>query len=311
MATVVDAKRARTIAKGLFTRACSNFYRNVNEKEIIEIVESRFLRVQKEYFNTQENHEQYMTLVGEDAYEENNKWVEEVDIEFDQIEKVKIEYVGRPEKSDVKDRTSLITSNQQRIFSLRMIEESIFNHQVEVCMRIIYEQAKATDPLIEIIKDAQSDLKRQLNICGEANQKYIMTIDNITDSEINWINLLYGKVCEIDLEVAKLSKDIERNVKRHSNHLRLEPIKRPTFDGNIRHYARFKKDFINQVLSEVNDDKNSPYVLKSCLYKTLLQIIRNVDDDLASMWARQDEKNGKASKFTDAVMNETKRFRPI
>ena len=229
--------------------------------------------MQKEYFNTQEEHEEYMTLVGEDAYEENNKWVEEVDIEFDQSEKVKIVYVGRPEKCDVKDRKSLITSNQQRIFSLRMIEESIFSHQVKVCMRIINEQAKATDPLIEIIKDAQSDSKRQLNICREANQKYIMTIVNITDSEINWINVLYGKVCEIDLEVAKLSKDIERKVKRHSNHLRLEPIKRPTFDGNIRHYARFKKDFINQVLPEVNDDKNSAYVLKSCLCKTPLEIV--------------------------------------
>ena len=98
MATVVDAKRARTITKGLFTRACSNFYRNVSGNEIIEIVESRFSRVEKEYFNTQEKHEEYMTLVGEEAYEENNKWIEEFDIGFDQVEKVKIDYNGRSEK---------------------------------------------------------------------------------------------------------------------------------------------------------------------------------------------------------------------
>ena len=138
-----------------------------------------------------------------------------------------------------------------------------------------------------------------------------MTIDNITDSETNWINSLREKVCEIDLEVAKLSKDIERKVKRHTNNLHLEPIKRPTFDGNIGDYARFKKDFINQVLPEVNDDKNSAYVLKSCLSKTPLEIVRNVDDDLASMWARLDEKYGKTSKFTDAVINKIKRFRSI
>ena len=51
----------------------------------------------------------------------------------------------------MKDRKFETTLNQQRILSLRKIEESVINHQVEVCMRIIIEQAKATEPLLEII----------------------------------------------------------------------------------------------------------------------------------------------------------------
>ena len=42
-----------------------------------------------------------------------------------------------------------------------------------------------------------------------------------------------------------------------------------------------------------------------------LSIIRNVDDDLAEMWKRLDEKYGKPSKFTDAVMNDVKKSRSV
>ena len=61
----------------------------------------------------------------------------------------------------------------------------------------------------------------------------------------------------------------------------------------------------------MNDDRNAAYVLKSCLSRTPLEIVRNVDDRLVDMWARLDEKYGKASKFPDAVMNDIKRYRTI
>ena len=86
----------------------------------------------------------------------------------------------------------------------------------------------------------------------------------------------------------------------------------PKFDGNIRDYPRFKADFTRQVLPEYkNDMHTAAYTLKSCLSKGPLNLVRNVDDDLTEMWNRLDKKYGKASKLTDAIMNDIKKLRVV
>ena len=59
------------------------------------------------------------------------------------------------------------------------------------------------------------------------------------------------------------------------------------------------------------NESAAAYALKSCLSKTPLGVIRNVDDDLEEMWMRLDDKYGKASKLIDAIMNDIKRLRTV
>ena len=74
-----------------------------------------------------------------------------------------------------------------------------------------------------------------------------MPLQGVTGAETDWVNQLLDKMLKINLDVAKLSRNAESKNNRIKNNLRLEPVKMPRFDGNIREYARFKLDFINQV----------------------------------------------------------------
>ena len=59
-------------------------------------------------------------------------------------------------------------------------------------------------------------------------------------------------------------KDAERDSVK-GNSLRLERMKMPHFDGNIRDYPRFRSDLERQILPEPRSDSKAAYVLKSCL----------------------------------------------
>ena len=53
---------------------------------------------------------------------------------------------------------------------------------------------------------------------------------------------------------------------------------------------------------------STAYVLRSCLTKVPLDIVRYEDDDLDEMWKRLDEKYGKPSKLADVVMRDIKKL---
>ena len=106
----------------------------------------------------------------------------------------------------------------------------------------------------------------------------------------------------------------ERNTdtrKRGGDNIKLERVKMPEFDGNIRDYPRFKSDFKKQVLPNINDEDSAAYVLTSCLRGKPLDIVRNVSDDLSDIWERLDEVYGRTSTLADVVMNDIRRLRIV
>ena len=84
----------------------------------------------------------------------------------------------------------------------------------------------------------------------------------------------------------------------------------PTFDGNIRQYPRFKRDFETQVLQSVSRE-SAPYALRSCLTKEALGVVRSVDDNIDEMLKRLDEKYGDPAKIADVVIDSIKRVKVI
>ena len=59
----------------------------------------------------------------------------------------------------------------------------------------------------------------------------------------------------------------------------------PKFDGDIRQYPRFKKDFEQQVLPGLPKE-SAPYALRSCLGREPLSIVRSIEDDRENMLQR-------------------------
>ena len=93
--------------------------------------------------------------------------------------------------------------------------------------------------------------------------------------------------------------------------LKIERIKLPRSDGDVREYPRFKADFSKLVAPEMKSDGSEEYVLKSCLGNLPIDVVKNVDDDVVLMWQRLDEKYGRPSKLVVVVMLDIKRIEPI
>ncbi len=79
----------------------------------------------------------------------------------------------------------------------------------------------------------------------------------------------------------------------------------PTFDGDIRHYPRFKKDFEQHILPGLPKE-SAPYALRSCLGREPLSTVRSVEDDIEEMLKRLDEKYGDPAKIVDVVIESIK-----
>ena len=92
---------------------------------------------------------------------------------------------------------------------------------------------------------------------------------------------------------------------------RLEKMKIPTFNGDIREYPRFKTDFMKQVLREFASAEAAAYALRSCLGKMPYEIVKDIDDNIVETWNRLDEKYGQTSVLADFIINQIKKFRTI
>ena len=95
-----------------------------------------------------------------------------------------------------------------------------------------------------------------------------------------------------------------------SSSLQLEKIKLPRFEGEIRAYPQFKRDFEKQIMPHLQSDDAS-YVLRSCLGSDPATTVKSIDDDISEMWKRLDEKYGDPTKVTDIIIDEIRRTRII
>ena len=92
---------------------------------------------------------------------------------------------------------------------------------------------------------------------------------------------------------------------------KLERMKMPTFNGNIRDFPRFKSDFEDLVMPSLESSDRAAYILRTCLLGEALHVVRNVDNDLNQMWTRLNDRFGRASKLADAIMNDIKIMKPV
>ena len=317
MATIEASKKCRGTARGLFTRSRKKLISVIDNDSDIEVVENRMADLKRTYLNVQERHIEYVSSVEREeddpTLQDDEALMGLVDDEFDDAEAKKIHYTRkRANEMKIKEENPGVEHSdniKKQCLSMRKIEEASFNSIHASLIIKIQSQMKAEVPNVEVIKEELSDLKRQLDVCKQMHHKYVTTLTEVPDEEIKWASNLQQKVLDLNTKFSTLST--EKESKKRSG-VRMERIKMATFSGNIRDYPRFKADFKRQVSPNFNNDKHAAaYTLKSCLSGIPLNIIRNVEDDLAKMWERLDDKYGKPSKFTDDVMNDIKRLKSV
>jgi len=136
-------------------------------------------------------------------------------------------------------------------------------------------------------------------------QKHTRSMQKL-QRECAQLNIAAGKAIE-----GRTVTSAEKKTSTQGIDLKMQRMKWPTFSGNIRDYPRFKADFTKQVMPNTKSDDSAAYLLKSCLEKDPLDVVKNVDDDLSKMWDRLDDRYGRSSKIVDAIMHEIKQLKAV
>ena len=92
--------------------------------------------------------------------------------------------------------------------------------------------------------------------------------------------------------------------------LKVQPVKLPVFEGNVKNYPVFKQNFKKLIAPQMESDLACSYILKSCLSGDSAEIVKNLDDT-KEIWSRLDIRFGRPSKLVDAVLNELKSVKAI
>ena len=84
----------------------------------------------------------------------------------------------------------------------------------------------------------------------------------------------------------------------------------PRFEGEIRAYPQFKREFEKKIIPHLQSN-NVSYVLRLCLGSDPAAIVKSIDDDISEMWKRLDEKYGDPAKVADVIIDGMRRTRFI
>ena len=165
------------------------------------------------------------------------------------------------------------------------------------------------------IQDAQTELKLQLDKCRAAHRDLLsFGDDDVMGEHAENMKRLQVECAMAHIEAGRaIEERTETKVRssRPSMDLKMERMKMPTFSGNIRDYPRFKSEFQKHVAPLTTSEDAAAYLLKSCLEKEALEVVKNVDDDPNQMWERLDDRYGRSSKLVDAIMNEIKQLKVV
>ena len=129
-------------------------------------------------------------------------------------------------------------------------------------------------------------------------------------TEANWETLQYEKFiktlsnCETYIRDKKAEIDLKK-----AQTFRMEKVCLPKFDGNIRNYSRFKKDFTNLVLPHIAAEQ-AAFTLRQCLSDDVMVYLGN-DDDVSSMLKLLETRFGDPGKLIESVIGEIQRFKRL
>lgn len=87
--------------------------------------------------------------------------------------------------------------------------------------------------------------------------------------------------------------------------LKLDRMKLPKFDGNLRKYPEFKSTFVKHVEPQYTADQHA-LVLRNHLIDTVRDEVSNAGDDYEKLWERLDQKYGNIGKLIDAILFDVK-----
>lgn len=318
---IESAKSQRTSAKSKFTRKLKEFLRAVDEDKGLEIVNRTYKELRESWENAESKHDVYIALIEAKDCEHEETWIEELQRSFGDAMEKEVGYVQSKTAADKKameeERLQETTKKEMEKIERMIQQMTIKRRTSEIVFQQLVEDVKPAlemDCVTAVLTKAQEGLDAAIADCKEANDRYLELLDkDKAGTEFDWMINIQREYNAITSKIAVgIAKNQDKLKKLESTsqgkdlcNLRLEKLKMPTFDGDIRQYPRFKKDFEQQVLPGLPKG-SAPYALRSCLGKEPLRVVRSVDDDIEKMLKRLDEKYGDPAKLADVVIDSIK-----
>ena len=174
----------------------------------------------------------------------------------------------------------------------------------------------------EILDELLSKLNVAYDELEAASNDYL-SIVSLDDEEFSrtesYLEEAYRTCYRARSSIAKLTKNVSsaaskgvrdergssKNVQKKIQVKKLDP---PKFDGDIRKFPTFVKDYSAHMVDLYGDD---PYALRSCLSGKALDIVSGSDDDYEEMWRRLNAYFLNPEKLVDAILSQIKSLLPI
>jgi len=109
--------------------------------------------------------------------------------------------------------------------------------------------------------------------------------------------------------VADMKEQSTSNIETKSKEtiIRMERLRFPTFEGDIKKYPQFREEFMKQIEPQCSKSQLA-FVLKSYLSGPVQEEISNVSDNYTKIWDRLDQKYGNISKLVDSILYDVKKL---
>ena len=140
-------------------------------------------------------------------------------------------------------------------------------------MKTVQKEAKEKlDKFCELFRDFS--IHSSMGVMDESFQE----VKNYL-SQFNHINIQAGKF--IGNRADALTKSLSN--KKQESIFKVEKMKLPQFDGDIRSFPRFISDIRKFILPNISNHESASYVLRSCLSGVALEAVKSIDDNLEQM----------------------------
>ena len=265
-----------------------------------------------------------MYLTDEEVETADN-WITEVQESFTEAMTMKMSYINdivvlesraraEAEHEEVRNKER---EQIQRIIDQTALRRSTAQVVFETSCQSVINILESDKGTISTIQKFQLQLEEAFKECKQTNKELLnLLTKESAESEIRWIHDIQRKyngiIEKLDVEIAKDEqlKESKQAIKEKTTNLSLEKIKLPKFDGEIREYPQFKRDFQRHVEPTL-DKGDVSYVLRSCLGKEPYETVKSVDDDINEMWKRLDDKYGDPAKVADVIIDSIRRTKII
>ena len=317
-----EAKNIRRTAKSRFTRKRNELFKSIDANQELEMVEGNYLRLTEAWDIVEGKHDLYTMYLTDEELEVAENWITELQDLFAEATARKIQYIRKLTEAKNNAREDAIrqeTDRKKREEITRMTENALIKRDTaQAVFDTLYGStllaleadvvpASTVDRLIKQIEDAFTD-------CKQANSKVLDLADrDAASTAIKWASAIQCRFNEITEKISLHTATEDKKTARDSSapfNLQLEKIKMPRFEGEIRTYPQFRRDFEKQVVPHLRSD-DIPYVLRSCLGNEPAKAVKSIDDDVTEMWKRLDEKYGDPAKVADVIIDGIRRTRMI